>query len=131
MTAADPLPVGGGRASRSELAAVFAGGGLGALVRTGLAEGWSAGAGALPWATLVANVAGCLALGVVVVRTDAGSARRGLLGAGLCGGLTTFSAFQLELVELLRDGRAPLALAYAAVSLALGLLAYAAGRRLA
>lgn len=114
-----------------ELAAVFAGGAAGALARTGLAEAWPAAPGAIPWATLLANVAGCLVLGAVLVRTADGSARRGLLGAGLCGGLTTFSTLQVELVELLRDGEALRAGTYAVISLLAGLGALRAGRRLA
>jgi len=114
-----------------ELFAVFAGGAAGALARAALGEAWPVEAGQWPWATLLVNVAGCLALGAVLVLTAAGTARRGLLGPGLCGGLTTFSTFQLELVELLRAGDPGRAAAYAAVSLAAGLLALDAGRRLA
>lgn len=120
-----------GRNAAPELAAVFAGGAAGALARTGLAEAWPVGPGQVPWATLLVNLTGCLVLGAVLVLTAAGSARRGLLGPGLCGGLTTFSTLQVELVELLRDGDVALAAAYAAVSAALGLAAVAAGRRLA
>ena len=114
-----------------ELAAVFAGGAAGALARTGLAEAWPAGPGALPWATLLANVAGCVLLGAVLVLTAAGSLRRAGLGPGLCGGLTTFSAFQVELVELARDGDLALAVGYGVLSLAAGLAALELGRRAA
>jgi CrcB protein len=112
----------------SELPAVFLGGALGALARAGIAEHWPVAAGHWPWATFAANLLGCLLLGAVLVRTAAGTPRRGLLGPGLCGGLTTFGTLQLELVELLRDGDTALALAYAAVSLTLGLVAVEAGR---
>lgn len=114
-----------------ELAAVFVGGAAGALARTGLAEAFPVEPGAVPWATLAVNVLGCLVLGAVLVRTAEGTPERGLLGPGLCGGLTTFSTFQLELVELLRGGDVLIALVYAAASLALGLAAVDAGRRLA
>jgi len=114
-----------------ELCAVFAGGALGALARTGLAEAWPVVAGQWPWVTFAVNVAGCLALGAVLVLTTPGTPRRGLLGPGLCGGLTTFSALQIELVTLLRDGDAALAAAYAGVSVVVGLVAVDAGRRLA
>lgn len=113
-----------------DLSAVFAGGALGALSRAGLGEAWPVVPGHWPWATFVANVAGCLALGAVLVVTAPESARRGLLGPGLCGGLTTFSALQIELVTLLRDGDAALAAAYAGVSVIVGLAALEAGRRL-
>jgi len=114
-----------------ELAAVFAGGAAGALARVGLTEAWPVTAGEWPWATFVVNLAGCLALGAILVVTAVGSARRGLLGPGLCGGLTTFSTLQVELVLLIRDGDAALAAAYATVSILAGLAAVVAGRRLA
>ena len=114
-----------------ELAAVFAGGAAGALARVGLTEAWPVTAGEWPWATFVVNLAGCLALGAILVVTAVGSARRGLLGPGLCGGLTTFSTLQVELLVLIRDGDAALAATYATVSVLAGLAAVAAGRRLA
>lgn len=114
-----------------ELCAVFVGGALGALARAGLGEAWPVVPGHWPWATFTVNVAGCLALGAVLVLTSPGSSRQGLLGPGLCGGLTTFSALQLELVTLLREGDVALAAAYAGGSVIAGLTAVAAGRRLA
>ena len=114
-----------------ELGAVFAGGAVGALARVAVAERWPLAAGEWPWATLAVNVVGCLVLGAVLVLTAEGTARRGLLGPGLCGGLTTFSALQLELVELLDEEEPALAAAYAAVTLTAGLVALEAGRRLA
>ena len=57
-------------------------------------------------------------------------AGRGLLGAGLCGGLTTFSTLQLELYDLFDAGEPALAAAYAAVSVAAGLIAIRLGERL-
>ncbi len=57
--------------------------------------------------------------------------RRPLLGTGLCGALTTFSTIQVELLQMLDADRLGLAAAYAAVSLALGLLAVALATNLA
>lgn len=58
-----------------------------------------------PWGTLAANLAGCLALGVLA---GAGSALPtavfALLGTGLFGALTTFSTFSYETVRLAEDG---------------------------
>jgi CrcB protein len=48
-----------------------------------------------------------------------------LWGTGLCGGLTTFSTMQLELLALLDRDDVALALGYAAASVALGLAAVA------
>ncbi len=47
---------------------------------------------------------------------------RPLVGTGFCGALTTFSTFQVETITLARDGSLGLAVGYAAVSLAAGML---------
>lgn len=111
------------------LVGVFLGGALGALARTALADAWVAPDGSWPWATWVVNVVGCAVLGAVVTRTRVGGPWRASLGLGLCGGLTTFSTMQVELVVLLDDGHPLLAAAYASTSLVAGVAAYAVGRR--
>ena len=111
--------------------AIFVGGAVGALARTALAQAFPVAADRFPWPTWTANTLGCLVLGAVLVRTAPGTTRRGLLGPGLCGALTTFSTFQLELVDLVRDGDLAVAAGFAAASLAAGWLALAAGRALA
>jgi CrcB protein len=108
-----------------QLAAVFAGGCLGALARAEVGELLPHASGAWPWATFAVNVAGACLLGAVLGRAE----RSPFLGAGFCGALTTFSALQLELLEMLDAGRAGPALAYAAASVACGLAAVMAGRR--
>ncbi len=112
------------------LLAVFLGGAAGAVARVALAQGWPAEPGTWPWATFAANVAGAGLLGAVEARTPPSGPVRGLLGPGLCGALTTFSALQVELAVLLDAGHAALAGSYAAASLGAGLLALVAGRRL-
>ena len=111
-----------------DAAAVIAGGAAGTLARAGLAEALPVHPGAWPWATFVVNVAGTLILGWVVVARERW---RPLVGTGFCGALTTFSTFQVQLVELGDDGHVPLAAAYLAVSVACGLVAAAAGAGLA
>jgi fluoride exporter len=111
-----------------DAAAVIAGGAVGTLARAGLAEALPVHVGTWPWATFLANVAGTVILGWVVV---AKQHWRPLVGTGFCGALTTFSTFQVQLVELGDDGHVPLAAAYLAVSVAAGLGAAAAGARLA
>jgi fluoride exporter len=106
---------------------VFAGGVAGALARAGVVEALPHDPGQWPWATLLVNVAGAFVLGAVAAR----GFRLGLLGQGFCGALTTFSTFQLELLQMLDGGRIGLALASAAVSLALGVGAAELGRRAA
>jgi len=112
---------------RRELAAIFAGGMLGALSRVALARALPHAAAAWPWATLAANLAGALLLGWTIARLPQESYGRPFLGIGVCGALTTFATFQLELLRMLDGGRILLALGYAAVSLAGGLAAVRIG----
>ncbi|MEZ5102398.1 MAG: CrcB family protein [Thermoleophilia bacterium] len=120
--------------ARAVVAAVAVGGAAGAVARVALAETVPFD-GSWPWATFAANLAGSLVLGVLAGLLP--PARRAshvgwpLLATGLCGGLTTFSTFQLELVELGRDERVGLAAGYAAASLAAGVALALAGVGLA
>jgi CrcB protein len=122
------------RADPRELAAIFGGGFLGAIARAELAEWLPHRAGAWPWATFVANLAGAFLLGYVTTRLQErlplSAYRRPLLGTGFCGALTTFSTVQVEVLWMLDRERVALAVAYVAVSVALGLLAVAAATNL-
>jgi CrcB protein len=117
------------RADRRELAAIFAGGVIGALARLGLVEALPFTPGQWPWATFAANVVGALALGYFTTRLQErlplSAYRRPFLGTGLCGALTTFSTLQLELLQMLDHGEGGLAAGYATASVAAGLLAIA------
>ncbi len=85
--------------------------------------------GGFPLAVLLANVLGALLIGVVAARLPASAELRLLLGTGVLGGFTTYSALMTGTLALW--GAAPLlAAAYAVGSLVLGLLAAAAGLRL-
>jgi CrcB protein len=114
---------------RRELAAVFAGGCAGAVARAELAQALPPTSGEWPWATFIVNVAGAFLLGYFTTRLQErlplSAYRRPLLGTGLCGGLTTFSTMQLELLRMLDAGDVALAAAYALVSVAAGFLAVA------
>lgn len=122
---------------RRELAAIYAGGMVGALARVGLAQAVPHSAATWPWATFLANLAGAAALGYLVTRLTErlppSSYRRPFLGTGFCGALTTFSTLQLELFEMLEASHAGLAAGYAAATLLGGFacvhLATAAVRR--
>jgi fluoride exporter len=103
--------------ARRELGAIFAGGVLGALARTGLAEALPHDARSWPWATFAVNVAGALLLGYFITRLQerlpTSAYKRPFLGTGLCGALTTFSTVQLELYEMVQARQWTLASGYA------------------
>lgn len=104
------------------LAAVFLGGAAGTVLRALLAAAIPRGRDQWPWATFTANVVGVAVLALVLVLVhERLPYRRLLLGTGLCGGLTTFSTFQVEVVEMLRDREFGLAATYLVVSLIVGL----------
>ena len=107
-----------------ELAAIFAGGAVGALLRIGVVELLPPEPGHWPWATLIVNLAGAVLLAYAATRLQERlpltAYRRPFVATGVCGALTTFSTMQLELVHMLDRDALGLAAAYAAVSLALG-----------
>ena len=110
---------------------VFLGGGVGAVLRWQLGRAMTSWLGApiisvFPFATLAANAAGSLLMGVLagwLARHGSGEGEqlRLLLGVGLLGGFTTFSAFSLEMVLLIERGQYLFALLYAFLSIALGI----------
>jgi CrcB protein len=107
------------------LAAIYAGGVAGALLRVGLAQVAPVGPGQWPWATFAVNMAGALLLGCFFALfrdRPPESLRHPFLGTGVCGTLTTFSALQLELYEMVDGGYLGLAAAYCAVTIAGGYL---------
>ncbi len=115
------------RSDGRELAAIYAGGFLGAVLRVELGELLAHDPGDWPWSTLIVNVVGAFALGYFATRLQErlplSAYRRPLLGTGLCGALTTFSAVQVELLQMLDDDRVLLAAGYVAVSVAAGFAA--------
>ena len=102
---------------------VAVGGAVGALLRWAVGR-WLATSG-LPWATLLVNIAGSLLLGVVAAATDGWL--HTLLGTGVAGALTTYSAFALDTVLLERNGRRGWAVANVVGTLALATTAFAVG----
>lgn len=73
------------------LALAFAGGCIGGALRLGIGAVWHTGE-SIPWALLVINLVGSFAIGVVGVLWGGHRAWWPLLGPGLLGGFTTFSA---------------------------------------
>ena len=100
------------------LAAISAGGAVGAAGRYGASLLWPAPGGAFPWAVFWVNVLGCGLIGVLMVFVSEGGRSappllRPFLGVGVLGGFTTFSTFALDFSELLEREEAGTALAYA------------------
>lgn len=116
---------------------VAVGGAFGAVMRYQLGRSMTAWLGpaamtAFPWATLAVNALGSLLMGVLAGwlaarGTGSGEQLRLLLGVGLLGGFTTFSAFSFELVILIERGQFLFALLYAFLSVALGITGLFAG----
>jgi CrcB protein len=83
-----------------------------------------------PYGTFAVNIIGCFLIGLIYAvgeRTVMAPEWRLFLATGLCGGLTTFSAFSIEIVGLLRGGQFLYALTYTGFSLMLGLAGVWAG----
>lgn len=110
------------RSRRDVVALVALGGGVGSLLRFGVDTALPHGTGSPAWSTLLVNVTGAALLGLLVealVLVRPTSRRvRPLLGTGLLGGYTTFSAAALDVQGHLAAGRA----GAAALAVGLGLV---------
>ena len=111
------------------------GGALGSMLRYLLAMvALQDASSKFPFGTLAANVLGCFAAGALAGLAEKSAwldaDLRLFLFVGLLGGFTTFSAFGLETLTLLRRGDTTLAFAYAAGSVLIGLAAAWLGLRL-
>ena len=112
-----------------EFLLVAAGGGLGACARYAL-SGYvlhHAVQSRFPWGTFMVNVLGCLIAGLLMALAEKhellSPQARLFLFTGILGGFTTFSAFGVETVHLLRRGDLGVASAYVLASVACGLAA--------
>jgi len=111
------------------------GGAIGSIARY-LCQRWFAAAyvHSFPWGTFAVNVAGCFLIGIfwgISFKTfDTNESWKLFLMTGLCGGFTTFSAFTLEGIGLIKEEKMGLFFSYVAASVLLGLLATYAGMRL-
>ena len=108
------------------------GGAIGASARYGV-NVWSGrllGA-AFPWHTLLVNIIGCFAMGVLIelmaLKLNVGNDVRAFLTTGVLGGFTTFSAFSLDFALLVERKSYGLAGTYAAASVIASLIAVFAG----
>ncbi len=107
------------------------GGAIGALARWAVAEAMPRADGEWPWATVTVNIGGCLLLGVLLglleVRRSDGDGLRAFVGTGVLGGFTTFSAFAVEVTDMVDAGALLLAVGYVVVSTLGGVLAVGLG----
>ena len=99
---------------------VALGGAVGSVARYGVGVAAARWFGlAFPWGTLAVNVIGGLAMGLLAARIAPDNENlRLLIGPGVLGGFTTFSAFSLETVRLMEQ-QPGLAALYAVASLVL------------
>jgi CrcB protein len=109
----------------SAVLAVAVAGAAGALTRWGLATWIGSRFSGFPWGTLVVNVSGSFALGLLFIllteRTGLSAAARTAITTGFLGAYTTFSTFSLETIRLLEDGAVGQAGLNVLASLLLGL----------
>jgi fluoride exporter len=105
-------------------------GGVGAIARFALDSVVSEVAGReFPYGTLLVNLVGAFALGVVVGAATSADAYK-VIGTGLIGAFTTFSTWAFESHRLGEEGELRLGVLNFALSLLLGVLAAWAGRAL-
>jgi len=113
---------------------VMGGGAVGAALRYQLGRfaGQIAPGTAWPWGTFAANLIGGFAMGLLAGWLARGSATSGepirlLLGVGVLGGFTTFSAFSLETMLMIERGDILLASGYALASVIGAIVALGVG----
>ena len=102
---------------------IAVGGALGSVGRFALSGAVARVLGeTFPWGTILVNVTGCFAIGLLAVTTgpEGGTPTppdvRQFLLIGMCGGYTTFSSFSLQTLNLIRGGEAAAALGNVAIS---------------
>lgn len=107
---------------------------LGGMARHGIAS-WMAlrFPTTIPWGTLIVNVVGSLLIGLILGLPESkfsgpnAAVIRQFLAVGFLGGFTTFSAFSIQTVTLIQNGRMPVALLYILLSVLLCVAAAALG----
>lgn len=95
----------------------------------------ASGSAPFPFITLLINLLGSFAIGVIAQTASQhnaeGSALALFLKVGVCGGFTTFSTFALESGDLMRSGKSWFAILYIVLSLVLCILGAFFGRAIA
>jgi len=120
--------------SASTLLAIFVGGAVGTVARYLLDAHHPVPQGGFPWVTLVVNLSGSLAIGLLVPLTEHVAPRapwaRPLLVVGFLGGWTTYSTLAVETTLLAKDGDIITFVAYIAATVIGGLTLVVAGNGL-
>lgn len=111
-----------------EVGLTLIGAGFGAVLRYAIG-GWVGHrmGSAFPWGTLVVNVSGCFALGLLEGAAQGDGVLLFVLGRGVLAGFTTFSTLMLETLNLALAGEQDRAFSNVVGSVALGLLALTVG----
>ena len=111
-------------------AGIAMGGVLGAAIRWAVLTTATVG-GRMPWPVLGVNVVGSAVLGVLLAEEWNHPRRRlwfhDIGGIGFCGGLTTFSTFSVEIVDLVRREAIGIAVSYGLLSVGLSIAGVLAG----
>lgn len=114
----------------TQLAWVALGGAVGSVLRYGCSRALNVAA--FPFGTMLVNVLGCLAIGLLwgVFTRHTNEQLRLLLVTGFCGGFTTFSTFTYEGIQLLQENRWTTFVLYTGISITAGLAATFLGFKL-
>lgn len=115
----------------TNIALVFLGSGLGGALRylVGMVLGRFIPISGFPYVTIVINVVGSFLIGLMLggAINFSSNSLRFLFAVGFCGGFTTFSAFSVDAVDLLKGGQYLIFLAYVWASVGLSFLAVSLG----
>ena len=114
---------------------VALGGAIGSVARWSLGSAIQRAVGStFPWGTFTVNAIGSLVIGALsalFLRDASHAPARAFWIVGVLGGFTTFSAFSMETLDLLRNGRTGAAFLYALGSVLIGVTLAFAGFRMA
>ena len=112
------------------VAAVLVAGAMGAMLRYALSRALPVRPGHLPGGILIVNVVGSALAGALIglaERAAIDGDLRLVLITGFCGGLTTFSTWSVETIELVDGGRWRAAILNVVMTLVLGIAAAVGG----